>query len=146
MEEKVPFWKRKTLAEMTPEEWESLCDGCAQCCLYKLQDEDTGELFFTSVVCRLLDIKTCRCTSYADRSSLNPECVWLTPELAMELGWLPATCAYRRLAQGLDLPSWHPLVCGNRQAIHEYGISVRDRAIPENEVDMNNLEDYINDA
>jgi uncharacterized protein len=138
-----PFWKIKELSEMTLEEWESLCDGCARCCLHKLEDEDTGEVFYTNVACRLLDEITCRCTNYASRSRLVPTCLVLDADLARQLSWLPPTCAYRLLAEGKDLEWWHPLVSGDRHIIHELGISVRGSIISENEIDMEQLEDYI---
>ena len=79
---KAPFWRIKTLAEMTEREWESLCDGCGKCCLIKLEDEDTGALHFTNVACRLLNLETCRCGNYAQRRDLVPDCVKVTAESA----------------------------------------------------------------
>ena len=122
-----PFWRVKSLEAMTTEEWESLCDGCARCCLVKLEDEDTGEIHFTDIGCKLLDAKTCRCANYERRTALVPDCVRLTPQAARALSWLPTSCAYRRLANGLDLPSWHPLVSGSPESVHEAGVSVRGK-------------------
>jgi uncharacterized protein len=139
----APFWKAKKLTEMTREEWESLCDGCARCCLHKLEDEDTGEIFYTNIACRLLDQITCRCTNYPNRSRLVPTCLVLDADMAQQLTWLPPTCAYRLLAEGRDLEWWHPLVSGDRHVIHELGVSVRGSIISENEIDMEHLEDYI---
>ena len=144
-ENELPFWKRKTMEEMTREEWESLCDGCARCCLYKLEDEDTGEIYYTNVVCRLLDTHRCRCTAYNERSRLMPTCLVLTPDLVRQLRWMPKTCAYRLIAEGKDLEWWHPLVSGDPNTVHEAGISVRYRTQSEKDVDMDNLEDYIVD-
>jgi hypothetical protein len=141
--QQLPFWKRKTLEEMTKEEWESLCDGCARCCLYKLEDEDTKEIYYTNVVCRLLDTHRCRCTAYNERSRLMPTCLVLTPEMVRRLNWMPETCAYRLIAEGKDLEWWHPLVSGDRNSVHEAGISVRYRTVAEKDVDMENLEDHI---
>ncbi len=139
----LPFWKRKTMDEMTREEWESLCDGCARCCLYKLEDEDTGEIYYTNVVCRLLDTHRCRCTAYSERSTLMPSCLVLTPDLVRQIKWMPKTCAYRLIAEGKDLEWWHPLVSGDPNTVHQAGISVRHRTQAEKDVDMENLEDYI---
>jgi uncharacterized cysteine cluster protein YcgN (CxxCxxCC family) len=125
------FWKRKRLSEMTREEWESLCDGCGRCCLHKLRDDDTGELSFTNVACRLLDLTTARCGDYARRRSRIPDCVSLTPQGLSEIDWLPPSCAYRRLAEGRDLAWWHPLVSGSPDTVHAAGVSVRGRAISE---------------
>lgn len=125
------FWRHKSMAEMTPAEWESLCDGCGKCCLNKLEDADTGEIFPTNLACRLLDLKRCRCTRYADRKRLVPDCVVLRPENVGTLSWMPSTCAYRLLAEGKDLPWWHPLVCGDPDEVHRVGVSVRGRAVSE---------------
>ena len=127
----APYWRTKTLEEMTREEWEALCDGCARCCLLKLEDEDTGEIAYTDIACRLLDIGTCRCTRYRQRLRMVPECVDLTPEQVRKLDWLPSTCAYRLVAEGQDLAWWHPLVSGDPETVHRAGISVRGRVVPE---------------
>ncbi|KAF1854344.1 hypothetical protein Lal_00045021 [Lupinus albus] len=103
-----PFWKRKTLAQLDQEEWESLCDGCGLCCLQKLEDEDDGAVYYTRIACKLLDLKTCRCTNYPKRRDFVPDCIQLTPAQADEFRWLPPTCGYRLVAEGKDLPPWHP--------------------------------------
>jgi len=137
----MSFWQEKKLSEMTTEEWESLCDGCGKCCLHKLEDEDTGEIYFTSVVCDLIDFSACRCTRYTERTKLVPECLDLKQHDFAEFNWLPATCAYRLLTDGEDLPSWHPLVSGVPNSVHEAGVSIRSYAMKESEVD--DLEDHI---
>ena len=126
-----PFWKTKTLEEMTRDEWESLCDGCGRCCLHKLRHEHDNSLSFTNVACRLLDGHTCRCTKYEHRGHYVPDCVTLTPAEVRAIDWLPPSCAYRRLAEGRDLAWWHPLVSGDPQAVHEAGVSVRGRVVSE---------------
>ena len=135
------FWETKTLAEMDPAEWESLCDGCGKCCLHKLQDADSGELFYTNVACRLLNLNTTRCTHYAVRARLMPDCIQLNPEKLGQCDWLPSTCAYRLLAEGKALPDWHPLVAGDARAVHRAGASVRGWAISERQV--RDLEDHV---
>ena len=140
---KKPFWMDKSLAEMTLEEWESLCDGCAFCCLYKLQDDETGEVNYTDVVCRFLNMKKCRCKVYGERSRLMPTCLTLTPTSVTSLSWMPETCAYRLLSEGKNLPNWHPLVCGDPGMIHRLGKSVRGKAVSEKFVNMDNLEDHV---
>ncbi len=125
--EREPFWRAKSLEDMSEAEWESLCDGCARCCLVKLEDADTGEIHYTDVGCTLLDSGACRCRAYAERQRLVPDCVSLTPENVRGLDWLPPTCAYRLLAEGRDLPWWHPLVSGDPETVHRAGISVRNR-------------------
>ncbi len=123
----APFWRVKPLEAMDEAEWESLCDGCARCCLVKLEDEDTGEIHYTDLGCRLLDAQGCRCRNYPGRQAAVPDCVKLTPDTVRTLPWLPPTCAYRLVAEGGDLPWWHPLVSGRPETVHEAGISVRDR-------------------
>ena len=140
----APFWRRKTLEEMTEAEWESLCDGCGRCCLVKLEDEDTGEIHFTDVACRLFDAAACRCADYARRRRRVRDCVKLDPAQVRALSWLPPTCAYRLVGAGADLPSWHPLVSGSPDSVHEAGISVRGRvAALETEVALDDYPDHI---
>lgn len=139
-----PFWKRKRLSEMTTEEWESLCDGCGKCCLNKIEDVETGEILPTNVACRLLDLGTCRCTNYAERKRLVPDCVVLTPGNIERIPWMPRTCAYRLIAEGKDLAWWHPLVSGDPESVHEAGISVCGRAVSERRT-RRPLEDFVVD-
>lgn len=143
MSEPAPFWKTKTLEEMTPQEWESLCDGCGRCCLHKLRDEETEELAFTNVACRLLDLHACTCRHYETRREQVPDCVSLTPELVRQIDWLPPSCAYRRVAEGRELAWWHPLVSGDAGDVHRAGVSVRGRAVDERRA--GELERYIVD-
>lgn len=131
MPPEAPFWKTTPLDSMTAPQWESLCDGCGRCCLHKLRDEDTEELSFTNVSCRLLDTNTCRCRKYETRRKFVPDCVTLTPATLKDIDWLPPSCAYRRLAEGKDLAWWHPLVSGNPETVHTAGVSVRGRALDE---------------
>ncbi len=131
MPRQAPFWKTKRLEDMTDAEWESLCDGCGRCCLHKLREEDTGELVHTSVACRLLDLKSCRCSDYPNRVRRVPDCVGLTASVVREIDWLPPTCGYRLVAEGKGLAWWHPLVSGDPETVHRAGISVRGRAISE---------------
>lgn len=146
MTEGKPFWETKTLEEMTPEEWESLCDGCAKCCLFKIEDMDSGEIYFTNVVCRLLDMDQCCCTNYSQRHVLVPDCLLLTPALARELNWLPESCAYRRLAEGRGLAWWHPLRSGDPNSVRQMGVSVYGKVVCETEVDLDDLEDMVVDG
>ena len=137
------FWNTKTLHEMLPDEWESLCDGCGRCCLHKLEDIDTGLYFYTNVACRLLNSETCCCTDYTQRRTLVKDCVQVSPSDSDQYNWLPVTCAYRRLAEGKSLEWWHPLISGDPETVHEAGISVRGRTVNENTVPTEQLEDHI---
>lgn len=138
-----PFWKTRTLAEMSREEWERLCDGCGRCCLNKLEDEDTGRYLYTRAACRLLDLKSCRCTDYANRHERVSDCVALTPQNVSSLGWLPATCAYRLLDEGKPLPWWHPLVSGRSETVAEAGISIVGEAYSEDGIAVDDLVDHL---
>ncbi|PTQ13433.1 hypothetical protein CLG96_04900 [Sphingomonas oleivorans] len=127
------FWEEKTLEQMTRAEWESLCDGCGKCCLHKLEDDETGELFPTNVACKLLNRHTGQCSDYRRRRMFVPECVRLTPAKLRTLDWLPFTCAYRLLAEGEKLPEWHPLISGDPESVHRAGVSVRGWTVSEDE-------------
>ncbi len=137
----APFWKTKTPEEMSRAEWESLCDGCGLCCLNKLENADTGEVVFTSVACRWLDLDKCRCSDYPNRLANAADCIALTPARVRELDWLPETCGYRLVLQGDDLAWWHPLVSGDPDSVHRAGVSVRGRAAPEGYA--GDLEDFV---
>lgn len=137
------WWNTKPLEALTPGQWEALCDGCAKCCLHKLEDEDSGELFYTRVRCRYLDEASCQCSDYAHRSQLVPECIHLTPENSAALDWLPETCAYRLRARGEPLPAWHPLVTGDRDSVHRAGVSIRGRVISDEYVHPDGYDEHI---
>ena len=139
----TPFWKTKSLQEMNESEWESLCDGCAKCCLNKLEDIDTGELHQTNVACDLLDTNLCRCTDYANRNKRVFDCLIITPELAQTADWLPHTCAYRLLARQQSLPDWHPLISKNPESTFESGNCVTGKVISER--DAEGLEQHLVD-
>lgn len=137
------FWERYPIKSLTPAEWEALCDGCGRCCLHKLEYEDTGEIDYTDVACRLLDLGTARCSDYANRRAHVPDCVQLSPETLDSINWLPATCAYRRLNEGRGLPRWHPLLSGNPESVAKAGISVAGRVLPETAVDEDDIEEHV---
>jgi len=137
------FWEVKPLSEMTDEEWESLCDGCGKCCLHKLEDEETGKVYYTGVACQLLDTEQCCCGDYANRLSRVPDCIKLSPQRMEDFKWLPNTCAYRLVARGEPLPDWHPLVTGDSETVHRAEMSVSGRVISEAEVDLDLLEEHI---
>ena len=139
----APFWQTKSLQQMSHDEWEQLCDGCGRCCLNKLEDWDTGEVYWTNVACALLDCKTCQCTDYTNRLDRVPDCIDLSPDRVDGLSWLPPTCAYRLIAEGRDLYDWHHLKSGSRETVHSAGISVVGRVVPETGLTVEDYEDHL---
>lgn len=144
-ENNEPFWITRTLEQMTPEEWESLCDGCGKCCLQKIEDIDSGQVYLTNVACRLLNLNTCRCIDYEHRSEEVEDCIHLTAALVRKISWLPTSCAYRRLAEGKGLSWWHPLVSGDPDTVKQAGMSVCGRVLPEESVNLSEIEDWVVD-
>ncbi|MCF6329395.1 MAG: YcgN family cysteine cluster protein [Henriciella sp.] len=140
-----PFWETTPLAEMSSAEWEALCDGCAKCCLLKLEDEDTGDIAFTRVHCRLLDAGTCRCSDYKDRKASVPDCVILTPKSVAELKWMPRSCAYRLIHEGKPLPNWHHLISHDPTLVHKDGHSIIGQTVSEDTVFEEDQMDWIVD-
>lgn len=140
--EKKNFWEEKTIYEMTPQEWEQLCDQCGKCCLHKIEDEDTGEIFLTNVACKLFDPKSCQCSNYRNRKKHVPDCTYLNPKNVQNAPWLPSTCAYKILASNGKLESWHPLLSGNKNTVHSSGNSLKGKfVIPEDQAD--DLRDHV---
>ncbi len=137
------FWEMLPLEALDAAQWEALCDGCGKCCLHKLEDEETGELFPTNVACRLLDRRNARCSDYKHRRAHVPDCITLTPAKLANIDWLPETCAYVRRAEGRPLPEWHYLITGDRESIHHAGASVRGWTISED--DAGDLEYHVLD-
>lgn len=137
------WWNQLALDELNPEQWEALCDGCAKCCLHKLEDEDSGEVFYTRIRCQYLVEETCQCSDYPRRSVMVPHCIRLEQGSVAELDWLPSTCAYRLRAHGEPLPEWHYLVSGSRETVHEAGVSIRGRAISDEYVHPDGYDEHI---
>lgn len=135
------FWKKKPLSALSKAEWELLCDGCGKCCLNKIGIRN--QVSFTNVRCRFLDPQTCLCQIYEHRFKKVSDCrdinlatVLNEPEI------LPKTCAYRLLAQGKDLPPWHPLISKDPDSVHLTGQSLQNRPLV-SETEVTNYEDYI---
>ncbi len=144
MSKKAKFWEHKTLFEMSPSEWESICDGCAKCCLTQLQDDETEKLVFTDVACDLLDDEGCRCTDYSNRSKRVPSCMTMNASNVEEAAaFAPPTCSYRLLLEGKPLPSWHHLNSGSNQTVHQHGQSVRHRVRFQRDIQEDDIQDYI---
>lgn len=138
-----PFWETKSLSQMNDTEWESLCDGCGQCCLLKLENEETNELYFTNVICKLFNITSCSCSDYTNRVAKVSGCVVLRPYNKTLYSQLPTSCAYRLLSEGKKIPTWHPLITNNKNSVHESGISVQLKVISEEFIHPDELEDHI---
>jgi uncharacterized cysteine cluster protein YcgN (CxxCxxCC family) len=138
------FFEVKKLEEMSDEEWEMLCDGCALCCLHKLEDEDTGEVFYTQIACKQLNLETCQCKDYKNRKKIVPNCLEVRSLVGTDkMLLMPPTCAYRLLHEKKELQEWHPLISKRANSVHESGISVIEKAISEEDIDPEDLEDYI---
>lgn len=137
------FWHKHSIDELSTQEWEALCDGCAKCCLHKLEDEDTGDVYYTKISCRYSDADSCQCTVYETRNQLVPNCVWLQPEDVGEFHWLPSTCAYRLVAEGKPLYDWHPLISGDANSVHDAGVSIKGRTLSEEYVHPDGMEEHI---
>lgn len=137
------FWETKSLEELNEEEWEALCDGCGQCCRVRFQDTESKRVANTTIICQLFDMKTRRCTNYADRHQLVPACVHLSVERVEAFSWLPSTCAYRLRAAGLPLEDWHPLNTGTPDTVRRAGVSVDGQVIPEHHVHPADIELHI---
>ncbi|MDN5249502.1 MAG: YcgN family cysteine cluster protein [Alphaproteobacteria bacterium] len=137
------FWKNKKLEDMSESEWEQLCDGCGQCCMHKLEDEDTGKIFLTTISCKLLDSESCKCKNYLQRHKFVNDCIKLNYTLLEQISWLPKTCAYLKIFRGEDLEWWHPLLSGDCRTVHEAKISAKDR-ITATEDSIDSEEEYLN--
>jgi len=137
------FWERLSLDEMSDAQWESLCDGCGRCCLQKIEDEDTEEVFFTRVACKLLNTDSCQCTDYENRFEKVFDCLSIRPLTAEKISWLPASCAYVKLSAGKSLESWHPLLAGDSEVIKSAGISVSGQCISETYVPISEIFHHI---
>ena len=139
------WWETVPLKDMSEDQWEALCDGCAKCCLVKLEDEDTGEIAYTRLHCKLLDAETCRCSNYENRKQFVPDCVKLTPDNLGALKWMPKTCAYRLIHEGKSLEHWHPLISGEQSSVHRQDDSIMGRTVSEDTVFEGDEFDWIFD-
>jgi len=130
----MSFWQRP-IHTLNQHEWEQLCDHCGRCCMHKFEDEDNGAILHTRIACHLFDTEQCTCSDYAHRLLRVPECLNIRTFQAKHFAWLPETCAYRLRFEGKPLPSWHPLISGDEESVHQAGISMRGRAINEQTLD-----------
>lgn len=122
----------KNLNKIGLQEWEDICQHCGRCCLLKLQDDETDEIYYTNVICRYYDIEKNICTIYDKRCELVPECLKLTPQNVDKLPWMPKVCTYRRLFDdNYQQQNLKPL---------------RGRVVSETMVTEEELEDHITDG
>jgi len=140
--DQTPWWQRP-LAELDEQQWEQLCDGCGKCCLHKLEDSQSGAVTYTRVACQLLDTTVCQCKDYSRRQLKVKDCLQVTPAMAKNDDSLPNTCAYRLIAQGADLPEWHPLKTGDKASTIKQGKSVADRVLSEIYVHPDGLDEHV---
>lgn len=141
---KSRYWTKKTLAQLNSQEWEALCDGCGKCCLLKLEDEDQpGQIYYTALACEWLDLQTCRCSDYENRTQRKADCIDLQPHMVEQFHWLPDSCGYRLISEGKSLPGWHPLISGEANSCLRQGHSVARRVISESQVSEDQQEEYI---
>ena len=143
MNSSVKFWEHKSLEQLSDAEWESLCDGCGRCCLNKLEDEDTGDVHFTDIACKLLDTQSCRCKHYDERFKHVPDCILVRPIDEKKLRWLPRTCAYVKVHHGEPLADWHPLISGDPDSVRRAGISVAGQCFDESKVPFDEWEHHL---
>ncbi len=132
---KQPAFLKKPLDQMSPTEWESLCDGCGLCCQFRVEDPESGAMALSNVSCRYLCHESHRCTTYATRQKKVADCIKVTPENVESLHWLPVTCGYRLAANGEKLPGWHHLICGDKNRVHTHGPSMKGSIISEDDAD-----------
>ena len=137
-----PFWENP-LASLSDSEWERLCDGCGQCCLVKLQDDESDEIFATDVVCRFLSPDSGFCNVYAERTVKKPECFVIDRGNEEHMSWLPKSCAYRLRFENKPLPDWHPLITGDRTAMDKADISVAAWCVSEQDVAEDELPERV---
>jgi len=115
---------------MKKEQWEAICYHCGKCCLLKLEDEDTGDIYYTNVVCRYFDEEKMCCMVYEKRCELVPTCLKLSPKNVDKISWMPKTCAYRQLFD---------------KEKNVVKTSIKGRVISELDVRDEDLEDHIVD-
>lgn len=116
------------MLKKTEAAWENICRRCGKCCLIKLEDEESGEVYYTNVICRYFDEEKMGCTVYDKRCELVPTCLKLDRNNVDKLSWMPKTCAYRELFEE------NPSTCHT---------TVKGRVVSEETVAEDELEDHI---
>lgn len=120
----------KKIEEYTHQQWEDICTRCGKCCLIKLEDEQTGQICYTNVICKYFDLKNHLCRIYDKRTEIVPECLKLCKNNIRDIPWMPSTCAYLRLLEN------KPPVCSK---------PLDGRVVSEEDINMDDIEDYIVD-